>query len=203
MKRRKSLKMWAAAGRTRARCWLRSPAAKAEVTWGLGGLALGMLLMLALLLYLGPQPQTVRQQPPSAPSVTVTVDDSFLSRLARVALAQANLPITFTNVHVHIAAGDALTLSGDATNLPSIVPHHFSAAAQVGATDGNLTVHILRASVGGIALPAPITSALESAVNRQLAQAQVAFMSGNLAYAVTNVTSADNRLTLSLNPRGR
>ncbi len=169
------------------------------------GLLLGIVLTLAGLVLFAPQPSTTPPATATEPyDAAITVGDTFLTSALSDGIAQAQLPVTLTNVHAHVETGNQLQVSGDMSGLPIFFgagPRRLTAELTLSVDSGQLQAHINRASIGGLDLPRPITAALESAINQKLSATAESLAGGNASYAVVGVTSTTGRLTLLVQHR--
>jgi hypothetical protein len=100
-------------------------------------------------------------------------------------------------VQARILPGNMVDISGDA-NMGILGTQHLSATGQLTVLDGHLRMHITRGTIGGLALPAPIVTAIENALNNQFVQLGGMLILGGNRYVVTGVNTTNGLLTLSL-----
>lgn len=164
------------------------------------GLVVGVLLAFTALVILGPQPRAPTPATTSVAPVhaTITLDDAFLSQLGSDALHGAALPFTITNVRVAIHPANQFAVFADATAGP--LTRQLTLTGTLAAVDGRLRLRVTQAAVGGLALPAALDAALESALNARLATLNELFQFGGTSYAITSVTTREGQLTLGLAP---
>ncbi len=163
-----------------------------------GGMLLGIVLTLALLVFLAPGPQPVPTRSTAVPDLTITVSDNYIARAASTALSRAQLPVAIGNVRAQTAPGNQLTFSGNAQVFFGLAQPSLSATSQLEATGGHLAVHITRANLGGLPLPSLATSAMEGTIDAQLASTMSALTPPGQHYLVTGVTTGSQQVTIDL-----
>lgn len=181
--------------------WFRRPNTRRALAWGIGGFAVGCIFVLVVMLLFGPQPQAVRSSSPAGTAaVSVTVNDTFLTQVIRTGIEEAHLPVTVTNVQAHILPKDEVAISADAVGLPGLIPSRLSATGQLYVSDGKLLIHLMSASIGGVALPGPVRGALEAGINSQIAPLETNLVPTKTPYQITSISTHDGLLTMNLNP---
>ncbi|HLY30063.1 MAG TPA: hypothetical protein VKQ36_03490 [Ktedonobacterales bacterium] len=167
------------------------------------GLALGATLTLAWLVWYAPSAQPALPNTATAGpgSIAITVDDAFLTNVTQAAISSASLPVPITNVHAHILAGDSIVITGQTPALPFLGPGHFSATAQPLVSNGKLSIHLLKGTLGGITAPTQVLRAIEIAINQQLDGTTFAPTIGNVQYVVVSVTTTTGHMTMTLEPQ--
>jgi hypothetical protein len=175
-------------------------ATRTRVTWGCGGLLLGVLLSTLVLIVFAPHPKVVTMSPAAPSHITVTVDDQYLTRLVVQGINSANLPgFTVTNVKAHIAADNVLTFSGTVAAGLGISIADLTAQGQLGASGGLLVVSNIAGNLGGLVLPTAVASGLEIGINYAITQERQRLTQGGISYFINGVSTTDGRLTLTLN----
>jgi len=176
-----------------------------RIIWGgvtlLIGVVLGALLAVAWLVWLAPAPQTPLPTPVGHGSVSLTVDDAFLTNVAQNAANNAGLPLPITNVHAHIQPNDTIAITGDVGGILFFGGTHFSAVAQPRVVNGRLTIHLLSGNIGGATAPSATLTALETSINQQLNGSAFSPTFNGVQYVVTGVTTANGSMTVKLGPK--
>ncbi len=178
----------------------RGAVTNAQLMWGLGGVVAGMLLVVLAQIWLLPAPPLPPAARHGTADVTVTITDAYLSDAAGDALAHAGLPVPVSNVRAHITPGNIVTLAGDLATLPGGGPRHVQAVAQVSVIDGQIAIHMVDGSIGGLAIPAPMLAIAQSAINDRLRAAVPALSTGSRTYRVTSMSSTSGSLTVTVGP---
>lgn len=168
--------------------------------WGCGGAALGLLLGVVLtllaLVVLAPRPAPASPiAPGSGSAIGISIDDAYLTDVVANAVKGASLPIQLSNVRAEIQPNNQVTLSGNASG-PLSTSTPLVAVGQVSAQSGQLSMHILRAYVGGLPLPATVTMALEQPINSNLAQANQTFLPPG--YVISGVSTTEHHLQMTI-----
>lgn len=163
----------------------------------LGCFALGVVLTLAGLAVFAPHPTSVRADPGNS-ALVVSMDDAFLSQVVAKGLAAAQLPFDVTNVQAHAAMPDQISVSAAADLV--LATAQLQATAQISVVNGRLIVRTNVATVGGLALPAPLTGMMDAQINQQLANATQALLAHGAQYRLIGVTTTDGALELILSP---
>ncbi|SRR5579875_230340 len=168
------------------------------------GVALGVVLTVGYLVWLTPsaQPTLPNTSAATGPgTISITVDDAFLTTVTQTAISSANTPVPITNVHAHILAGDSIVITGQTPPIFFFGPGHFSATAQPVAHNGRLGVHLIKGSLGGINAPTQVLKLIEANINQQLGGTAFAPIIGNTQYVVVGVTTTAGHMTLTLQPQ--
>ncbi|MFI5272115.1 MAG: LmeA family phospholipid-binding protein [Ktedonobacterales bacterium] len=179
-----------------ARQWLRHPPWWQAPT--LSGVVAGIVLTVLALVLLAPGPYVAPVAPPPAgvPGATLTLDDAFLTRTVAAGLSTSQLPFTITHLRVHILPQAQITLAGDASFGPLTRP--LTATCALDLRDGNLHATVTQVTVGGLTLPAPLDTALEAALNSQLASVQDGLQTSGARVRIVQITTQPGQLTLRL-----
>lgn len=171
--------------------------------WGCGGLLIGLVIgvlaTLLVLFALAPRPQ-VASPVSSVPGgvLGISLDDAYLTQLLSDAMSSGALPIHLSNIQAEILPGDQIKISATTTGqLPISAP--LVATAQIQLASGQPTIHFSSAQVGGLPLPAAITTALEKPINTKLAQT----MSNLLppGSTVTDLSTTEHHLLMTISQR--
>ena len=178
--------------------FMRLTPTRVQLAWGVLGLLVGIFATAIFLVAVAPEPLAIQIPPPAASDVSITMDDAALSNLTAAGVAQANLPITVTNIHDHILPNNVVQITGDVPLLGGIVVRRLSATATLTAEQGHVALHVKDASVGDFGLPAVVVTAFEEAFDARSAQLARALSVGSTHYDVSGVSTSDGRLTLSL-----
>ncbi|HEU4785533.1 MAG TPA: hypothetical protein VFS83_19490 [Ktedonobacterales bacterium] len=168
--------------------------------WGCGGLAvgaaIGALVMLLALIAFAPRPQAAS---PGAGgqngNLVINMDDTYLTTQVSAAIGQAKLPITLSNIKAEILPGNQVKLSAD-TDSAFPLGAHLEAVAQVRIESGQLAMHLISAQVGGLPLPAPITSALERPMNERMQEVSAVLLPPG--YVMTAISSTEHHLLMTI-----
>lgn len=174
---------------------------RARILWGVAGLILGVILTAVVLIVIAPQPPAVNT-PSTTGNISVTLDDAALSDLTAAGLAQAKLPFTVTNVYAHVHPDNVVDITGDVPLLGGIVIRRLAVTAALSAEQGHIVMHVQRATVGSLGLPAVVTHAFESAFNARSAELTNALDIQGTRYEVSGVSSTEGKLTLNLSRVG-
>jgi hypothetical protein len=169
--------------------------------WGLGGLAagalLGALLMLLILLAVAPHPA------PAAPvsgkengNLSITMDDAYLSQVVASAIKGASPPITLRDVQTEIQPGNRVKITAR-TDGSFPIGAQLTAVGQLAVESGRLVMHVMSATVGGLALPAGLAHELEAPVNSQLAEVSAFLVPPHLNITALSTTEHHLRMTIS------
>jgi hypothetical protein len=165
--------------------------------FALGSFTVGVVLTLTSLAVFAPRPGAVRSDPGSS-QLMLALNDAFLSQVAAKGLALADLPFVVTQVQAHATTHDQISVSAVADLV--LVTSPLQATAQIMVSNGHLVVHTIAATVGGLALPAPLTGLMDAQINQQLAHATQGLFAHGAQYRLTGVTSTDGALDLLLTP---
>lgn len=168
-----------------------------RLTWGCGGLLLGVLLAVLGLVVLAPHPSFAPAGPPPAHDISITVDDRYLTRLVGEGVARANLPFVIRGISAHAAPNNVVVITGQA-QIAGVASAELKAQAQAYASDGTIAVRNLYGSIGGVGLASAATDVLQTAINARIAAERQLLMQGGIQYRVVGVSSADGQLTLHL-----
>jgi hypothetical protein len=150
------------------------PLASRPKVWGCGGLLIGLVIgVLATLLGLfvfAPRPQVASPDTGEASGeLGISLDDVYLTQILSDAMSSSTLPIQLSNIQAEILPGDQIQLSATTSGqFPISAP--LVATAQLQLESGQPTIHFVSAQVGGLPLPAAITTALEQPINTKLTQ---------------------------------
>jgi hypothetical protein len=161
---------------------------------GLIGLVLGVLLMVAYLVFYAPAP---RQAAPAASGnnpVTISVDDAYLTQVVAASLTRAQPSLGVSNAKAQINPGKQLLISGNVNTLGAARP--FAATADVFVDGGAVAIHITEAHLDGLPLPSQITSSLQGSINNQLRQTSASFLPPNSGYTVKGVSTSAHRMNI-------
>ncbi|HEY7340602.1 MAG TPA: hypothetical protein VH591_06965 [Ktedonobacterales bacterium] len=180
------------------------PLASRPKLWGCGGLLIGLVIgILATLLglfVLAPRPQAASPVS-SVPGgeLGIALDDVYLTQLLTDAMSSSTLPIHLSNIQAEILPGDQIKMSATTSGqLPISAP--LAATAQVRLESGQPTIHFVSAQVGGLPLPAAITTALEKPVNTKLAQTMANLLPPESTVTGLSTTEHHLLMTISNNP---
>jgi hypothetical protein len=165
--------------------------------WAGGGFALGIIVTLLALILLAPAPAQKISAPSGSTGIVVTIDNASLSHVIADGLAQANVPFHTSNIQARIHPGNMVDITGDAT-LPVLGTRRLEATGQLTVLDGHLSMHITRGSIGSLDLPAPVISAIESALDNEFVQLGGMLILGGNRYVVRGVDTTEGLLTLTL-----
>jgi len=168
--------------------------------WGCGGLLIGLLIgVLATLLglfALAPRPRAASPEVgmPGG-ELGISLDDVYLTQLLSDAMSSSTLPIHLSNIQAEILPGDQIKISATTSGqFPISAP--LAATAQLRLTSGQPTIHFVSAQVGGLPLPAAITTALEQPINTKLAQTMTNLLpSGS---TVTGLSTTEHHLLMTI-----
>ncbi len=168
--------------------------------WGCGGLVIGLVIgALATLLglfALAPRPQ-VASPVSSVPGgeLGISLDDVYLTQLLSGAMSGSTLPIHLSNIQAEILPGDQIKISATTTGqFPINAP--LAATAQIRLASGQPTIHFIRVQVGGLPLPAAITTALEQPINTKLAQTMANLLPPGST--VTGLSTSEHHLLMAI-----
>ncbi len=176
------------------------PLSSRPAWWGCGGLAvgavIGALVTLLALIAFAPRPQAAS---PSAGgqngNLIINMDDTYLTTQVSAAISQAKLPITLSNIKAEILPGNQVKISAD-TDSAFPLGAHLEAVAQVRIESGQLAMHLISAQVGGLPLPAPITSALERPMNERMQEVSAVLLPPG--YVMTAISTTDHHLLMTI-----
>ncbi|HKW21428.1 MAG TPA: hypothetical protein VJO13_08645 [Ktedonobacterales bacterium] len=168
--------------------------------WGCGGLAvgavIGALLMLLALIAFAPRPQAAS---PGAGgqngNLVINMDDTYLTTQVSAAVSQANLPIALSNIKAEILPGNQVKISAD-TDSAFPLDAHLDSVAQVRIESGQLAMHLISAQIGGLPLPAAITSALERPMNERMQAVSAVLLPPG--YVMTTISSTEHHLLMTI-----
>lgn len=165
------------------------------------GIVVGVGVAVGILLFAGAQPTAL---PPAtgAGSISVTVDDAFLTAAMGDALHQVALGVNVHDVAAHCVPGDQIQLRGvaDAQLGPFTQPMPLAISLQPAASQGHLTVHVLSARIGGLTLPGAVDAQIEAAANSQLGSVGHVAVAGAPPYEVRAIQTTYQHLTILLGP---
>jgi len=176
------------------------PLAARPAWWGCGGLAvgavIGALVMLLALIAFAPRPQAAS---PGAGgqngNLVINMDDTYLTTQVSAAISQAKLPIALNNIKAEILPGNQVKISAD-TNSAFPLGAHLEAVAQVRIESGQLAMHLISAQIGGLPLPAAITSALERPMNERMQEVSAVLLPPG--YVMTTISSTEHHLLMTI-----
>lgn len=176
------------------------PLASRPKVWGCGGLLIGLVIgVLATLLglfVLAPRPRAA--SPVSSMSggqLGISLDDIYLTQLLSDAMSGSTLPIQLSNIQAEILPGDQIKLSATTSGqFPISAP--LVATAQLRLESGQPTIHFVSAQIGGLPLPAAITTALEQPINRKLAQTMASLLPPGST--VTGLSTTEHHLLMTI-----
>lgn len=172
--------------------------------WGCGGLLIGLLIgVLATLLglfALAPRPRAAAPVS-SVPDgeLGISLDDVYLTQLLSDAMSGSTLPIRLSDIQAEILPGDQIKISGTTSGqFPVSAP--LVATAQIRLASGKPTIHFVSAQVGGLPLPAAITTALEQPINSKLAQTMTNLLPQGSTVTGLSTTAHHLLMTISNSP---
>ena len=161
--------------------------------WGIGGLALGVVLTLAVQVLLAPGTSTVPSSTAGG-DIMISIDDTFVAQQAARGVSQVQLPFTISGMRAHINPGNTISISGTASTGP--VAQQFAATSQVWVAGGQLQSHLTSAAVGSAQLPDLVTSVLDDAIDLQLDGAVARLLPSSTGLALSGISTSDGKLTL-------
>ena len=168
-----------------------------SVLWMLLGFFLGAVVTaIVALRVLAPTPApNVAAQ--SNGALTVTMTDSLLDRSLTNNLPSAGGALGQARAHIQangeiVISGNVQAPSGDASQATIVV--------QPVVSQSILSVTILRASVGGTALPPSVFDSVRDQINQQLRQSSRVSFGVGQALVITGVSFSDGSMTLSYAP---
>lgn len=170
---------------------------RGRVTWGCGGLLLGVLLAVVGLVVLAPHPTIAPAGPPPPHDISITIDDRYLTRLVGEGLAQANLPFVIHGVSAHVAPDNVVVIAGQ-VQIAGVANAELVAQAQAYASGDTIALRNLYGSIGGVPLASAATDLLQTAINTRIAAERQILTQGGIHYSVVGVSSATGQLTLHL-----
>lgn len=170
---------------------------RVRLTWGCGGLLLGVLLAVLVLVALAPHPSFAPAGPPPEHDISITVDDRYLTRLMGEGMARANLPFVIRGISAHAAPNNVVVITGQA-QIAGVGSADLLAKAQAYASDGTIALRNLYGSIGGVGLAGAATDVLQTAINARIAAERQLLTQGGVHYRVVGVSSSDGQLTLHL-----
>jgi hypothetical protein len=172
--------------------------------WGCGelliGLVIGVLATLLDLFALAPRPQAASPLS-SVPGgeLGISLDDVYLTQLLSDAMSGSTLPIHLSDIQAEILPGDQIKISGTASGqFPVSAP--LVATAQMRLASGKPTIHVVSAQIGGLPLPAAITTALEQPINSKLAQTMTNLLPQGSTVTGLSTTEHHLLMTISSHP---
>lgn len=171
--------------------WLR------RLLWIMVGAVFGVALILFTLIWLAPQPMSVKSPSARASDITISLNDSNLSGVVADSLTQAQLPFAVSNVRAHIMPNDIVTISANA-DVPLLPTRQLTATARVAVINGSLNLHIEKGTIGGLNLPSPVVVTIENALNQKFVTLGGLLILGRTKYDISGVTTAENSLVLSV-----
>lgn len=178
--------------------WSKWPPRRGQLIWAAGGLLIGIVLTVVVLVGVAPEPPAVAKPPVGTSNIAITIDDTALTDLATAGIAQAGLPFSVTNVQAHIQPNEVVQISGDVPILGGLAIRRLSATAHLDVRSGHVVMHISQASVGSLALPSILVTAIENALNVKSAQLSNSLVVGNTRYVLSDISSTTGQLTLHL-----
>ncbi len=130
--------------------------------------------------------------------IGISIDDVYLTQVLADAMSSSTLPIHISNIQAEILPNNRIKLSGTTSGqFPISAP--LVATAQLRLQSGQPTIHFLSAQVGGLPLPAAITTALERPINNQLAHTMANLLpSGS---TVTGLSTTTHHLLMTITQR--
>jgi hypothetical protein len=167
--------------------------------WGIGGFVIGVLATIVLLALLAPRGAALAPSTGTG-NVSISIDDAFIAHQAARGFALVALPFSLSNVRAHIAAGNTVSISGDAQTPAGA--SQLAATTRLSVANGHLVSQLTDAEVGALPLPAPLTAALDAAINGQLASATDQLMPTGSGLSLSGIRTSDGHLTLLVTSRG-
>lgn len=166
----------------------------------LAGLLLGVLLTVFCLAAFGPHPGAAApiSNNPNG-NVAISMDDIYLTSIVESSVGSASLPITLRNIQVEIQPDNQVTISAHVDS-PLPGADQLAASGRLRVQSGLLAMRITDAQIGGLPMPGVVTSALEKAINEQLAQVTHTLVPPN--FAITSVTTTEHHLQMRISKQG-
>jgi hypothetical protein len=183
------------------RHWTLNLPLRLRLLWGAVGLVFGIALTLFVLIWLAPQPPALHSPAPAPNDITVTLDDANLAQVMADSLTQAGLPFATHDVRAHILPNDIVTMSVE-TSLTLLPDRRLTATAHLAVRGGHLSLRITSGTIGGLALPAPLVTAIENGLNNEFVTLGGLLILGSTKYVVTGLTTTQGRMTLGLAKAG-
>jgi hypothetical protein len=183
------------------RHWTLNLPVRLRLLWGAVGLVFGIALTLIALIWLAPQPPALHSPAPAANDITVTLDDANLAQVMADSLAQARLPFATHDVRAHILPNDIVTMSAE-TSLTLLPDRRLTATARLAVRGGHLSLRITSSTIGGLALPAPLVTAIENGLNNEFVTLGGLLILGSTKYVITGLTTTQGHMTLGLAKAG-
>jgi hypothetical protein len=183
------------------RHWTLNLPLRLRLLWGAVGLVFGIALTLFVLIWLAPQPPALHSPAPAPNDITVTLDDANLAQVMADSLPQAGLPFATHDMRAHILPNDIVTMSAE-TSLTLLPDRRLTATAHLAVRGGHLSLRITSGTIGGLALPAPLFTAIENGLNNEFVTLGGLLILGSTKYVVTGLTTTQGRMTLGLAKAG-
>ena len=158
-----------------------------------------MLVTVALLALMAPR-GAVGAPSPGSGNVSISIDDAFIAHQAARGIARVSLPFTLSNVRAHIADGNLVSISGDAQTPAGA--SQLAVTTRLSVANGHLVSQLTDAEVGALPLPGPLTAALDTAINSQLASAIDRLMPAGSGLSLTGLRTNSGHLTLLVTSQG-
>lgn len=174
-----------------------APRTRVRVTWGCGGLLLGVAVAMLGLIFFTPRAGFTPAGPPPQSDISIGVDDRYLTRLVSEGVAKAQLPFVVRDVRAHAAPGNIVIITGQ-VEIAGVASAELTAQAQAYALGGTIALRNLSGSMGGVTLAGGATDVLQSAINARIAAERELLTQGGIHYSVVGVSSGDGVLTLHL-----
>jgi hypothetical protein len=114
-------------------------------------------------------------------------------------LAQSRLPFATHDARAHILTNDFVTMSAE-TSLTLLPDRRLTARLVV--RGGHLSLRITSGTIGGLALPAPLVTAIENGLNNEFVTLGGLLIHGSTKYVVTGLTTTQGHMTLGLAKAG-
>ena len=156
----------------------------------------------AMALFAG-SPAPVSPTASGSAALKVMFTDQLLT--TAMASAQPSGGVSLTQARAHIqpsGAGGEITISGTLTGTPVGAGSTVTLVAQPYVSQNTLAIKIVRASVGGVALPPATLNALRDQINQQLAKSSHISLGVGQGLVVSGISFADGSMTVSYMPAG-
>jgi hypothetical protein len=165
--------------------------------WAALGFIVGCVLTaVAMWAILAPPPALAAQtSPPQVVVLRMTVTDTLLTQSLDADAGLAPVPVS--QLRAHIQADGDVVVSGAMQAIPSGPETSFVFDMQPYVSHHTMLVRIVRASVGGNAVPPSAFDALRDKVNQQLAPSSRLSLGAGQPLVATAMNFADGALTVS------
>lgn len=171
------------------------------LVWGIVGFIAGCILtaLVAMAAFVpAPAPSAATQS--SAAVLKVTLTDSLLT--TAMASGQQPSAVSLTQPRAHIQPNGEIVITGVLEGTPVAAGSAVTVVTQPYVSQRTLAIKVLRASVGGFALPPATLNLLRDQINQQLAKSSHVSLGVGQGLDVSGIVFDNGAMTISYSPAG-